>query len=103
MPPRTRKTAATNPPDTEQAPLDTEPESDSGQDPAPTPEPTPGPEPLPGPTSEPAAPTVPSFHWQVVAGTAPEPCRLCFPAGPPPNAGSIGCQHGQWVRVQDGG
>jgi len=44
---------------------------------------------------------VPSFHWQTPSGALGTPCRLCAPAGPPAGAGSFGCGHGQWVRVQD--
>lgn len=92
MPPRARKTAATKPESAEQAPLDDQP----------APEPAPAPELLPQPDPEPVTPRAPAFHWEAVAGASPEPCRLCFPSGAPAGVGSIGCQHGQWVRVQGG-
>jgi hypothetical protein len=43
----------------------------------------------------------PSYHWETPAGAPGDPCRACNPAGPPPGSGSIGCAHGQWVRVPD--
>lgn len=54
------------------------------------------------PAGETSAPA-PAFHWETAAGQPGDPCRECNPAGPPPNAGSIGCAHGQWVRVADTG
>lgn len=58
--------------------------------------------PLPA-AAEQAAPVraAPTYHWQSADGRPGDPCRLCVPAGPPPGAGSFGCGHGQWVRVQD--
>lgn len=62
-------------------------------------EPDSAPEDPPGDTPE---PTAPAFHWETSAGAPGDPCRLCLPGGIPETAGSIGCQHGQWVRVWDG-
>ncbi|MBM9509989.1 hypothetical protein [Actinacidiphila acididurans] len=55
---------------------------------------------------EPAAPealeaTAEAFHWETPAGDRDDPCRLCMPHGVQLSAGSVGCQHGQWVRVRD--
>lgn len=126
MPPRPRKTAATKPAapesDVERADSETlpsEPEPSGETQPAPEPEPTPEPtveqEPEAeadtpdddpaedSPTAGTPEPVATAFHWETPAGAPGDPCRLCLPAGPPATAGSIGCQHGQWVRVWDGG
>lgn len=127
MPPRARKTTtpsqslkAANAPETaapeEVAPPVAEtapavPKEESAPTPAPE-------EPAPaklevGPEAEPSSPAgkavaallePPSmtYRWVSANGDGSGPCRLCNPAGPPPGAGSIGCSHGQWVRVQDG-
>lgn len=55
---------------------------------------------------EPAAPEYPetnteAFHWETPTGDRDDPCRLCMPHGVQLSAGSVGCQHGQWVRVRD--
>ncbi|HZP55042.1 hypothetical protein [Actinocrinis sp.] len=54
----------------------------------------------PAPAAE-VQPATPTFHWESVKNDGTEPCRLCPPGTPPDGAGSYGCPHGQWVRVQD--
>jgi len=42
-----------------------------------------------------------TYRWISANGDGSTPCRLCAPAGPPVGAGSFGCGHGQWVRVEN--
>lgn len=51
-----------------------------------------------------AAPAELASHWELVGlpGIEDSPCRECLHGGAPAGAGSIGCSHGQWVRVWDG-
>jgi hypothetical protein len=122
MPPRARKTAAPAPsledaaaaaeqPETTEATGAVEPETpDAASEPEPTASvegASAGAEP-PAPDGdteseqpEPAPAEAVTFHWESVKNDGSEPCRLCTPGGPPPGAGSFGCSHGQWVRVQD--
>lgn len=121
MPPRARKTAAAKPaadPATldapETVPADAEvgataPETDEQAQPEPDPAADAPPaadavadNPAPVEPSDGATQAPPAFHWQTSTGTPGDPCRLCLPGGIPETAGSIGCQHGQWVRVWDG-
>ncbi len=124
MPTTPRKSAAAKPaadasePDSAAAPRDTKNPASATPHTEPDPAATPDSAPEPKPASageggakpaddkpagaaaaEPAA--QPSFHWETATGLPGDPCRECNPAGPPPGAGSIGCAHGQWVRVAD--
>jgi hypothetical protein len=116
MPPRTRKTAETQPPapSLEDAATDADtspeaPEQDPGAagpevsqpdnasaEDASEQQPTAG-DPAPAPIQPPSL----TYHWVSVNGDGSEPCRHCPPGAPPAGAGSYGCPHGQWVRVQD--
>jgi hypothetical protein len=116
MPPRTRKTAEAEPPapDTSSTPgavaEETPQESTSQLAEGGSAEPAaparldadaPVAAPAPVHADEPATRPAPSYHWETPTGTPADPCRACPPGGPPPGAGSYGCPHGQWVRVQD--
>lgn len=116
MPPRPRKTAAAKP-DTDEGLLTEEPAEVEEPTAAPSaddanadleqgdgaigdePEPEPDEDDSPDDAPEPVA--APADHWEVAGmdGVAGDPCRLCLPFGPPEGSGSVGCQHGQWVRV----
>lgn len=111
MPPRGRKPAATAPMPADNALLEPDPavepvtsadHADGLLPIAPEPTDEPSAVPLAPRAARTAAAPEPAWHWQVVAGTGAEPCRLCLPFGPPATVGSIGCSHGQWVRVWDG-
>lgn len=115
MPPRPRKTAATKPDPNEDLLTDepvqverpaVEPADDVTADAAPeqgdganVDESESDEDDSPDETPEPVA--APTDHWEVAGmdGVAGDPCRLCLPFGPPEGSGSVGCQHGQWVRV----
>lgn len=126
MPPRPRKTAAPSPSLEGAAVLspqidEGEPAAAVAEDPPTVPDPPPAAtvpsdaaEPAPAPTAEdPAQPTKAealanlgaqppaTYHWETPDAVPGDPCRVCNPAGPPPGAGSVGCGHGQWVRVPD--
>lgn len=111
MPPRLRKTAAVK---SEANAPEVLPDEAAVQTPADSAEPTPSgaveesqndgvpaaAEPEPGPAVAPAG-SLPTSHWELVGlpGFEDTPCRMCLTGGPPDGAGSIGCSHGQWVRV----
>lgn len=114
MPPRARKTAATKPvvepqlveDEADQAP-EVGPEAAAGPDIEDTAVAEPVQEilaPEPETETEVQVAAGPVSHWELVGlpGIEDFPCRSCLPAGPGDNVGSIGCQHGQWVRVWDG-
>lgn len=115
MPPRTRKTAETAPPapDTttaageseQQVPGSTGAETQTETEPAPQTAAGEAESTQLSPEAQAVvalieAPSI-VYRWHSVTGGDSAPCRVCAPAGPPLGAGSFGCPHGQWVRVQD--